>query len=304
MTETLLIFYVRTARRKAMACAVEEALLLLDDLEAAAPKGGPLGERGGLFWITLPDRSLEAAGRRFPRLGYTYAVDLLEPVHGRSGSKGERSSNEVSWRGVTYRPMRVYEEDPALVREGAPDRRVFALEGSDGQDRLIRGYRGDGGTLSRRALAVCDARLLVNLVHTGPGAVFLDPFAGAGGVVIEAIASGYRVLSSDQDPILRPGLERLGSSHRIANAGDLPYPSGSVDVIATEPPFDPEADGVVRKAIPELHRVLTEGGKLAVLCAEGGADGLREEAEAVGFTKWFDSPLNRKGMDCVVLAWV
>lgn len=301
MAETLLILHVRPGRRKAMACAVEEALRLLDDLEAVAPKGGPLSERGALFWITLPDRFLARAIPRFDRLGYTYAADLLEPVQGRTGAK--QASGVVRWHGETYRLARVYEEDAALLRNRAPDRRVFALEGQDGEDRLIRGYRGDGGTLSRRALAVCDARLIVNLVHAKPGAIFLDPFAGAGGVIIEAIVSGYQVLSGDQDPILRPGLERLGSDHYVADAGNLPFQSGSVDVIATEPPFDPEAEEAVRKAIWEMHRVLAEGGKLAVLCTAQGADGLRKEAEAVGFTKSFDSPLNRKGMDCVVLVW-
>jgi len=118
--------------------------------------------------------------------------------------------------------VRLYEEDAALLRDRAPDRRLFALQTGDGQQRLIRGYRGDGGALSRRALAVCDSRLLVNLVHASEGATFLDPFAGIGGIVLEALDSGYRVMSSDLDPILRPGLEQLGSVHYVSDACHLP----------------------------------------------------------------------------------
>jgi SAM-dependent methyltransferase len=199
--------------------------------------------------------------------------------------------------------VRLYEEDAALLRDRAPDRRLFALQIGDDQSRLIRGYRGDGGALSRRALAVCDARLLVNLVHTSEGATFLDPFAGIGGIVLEALDSGYHVMSSDVDPILRPGLEKLGSIHYVSDACHLPIDTEKVDIIATEPPFDEQANDMVVKSLTEMNRVLKKGGKLAMLCASHQADKLQSQADALGFTRWFDSPLNRKGMDCVVMAW-
>jgi len=70
MDETLLLFYLWPARRKAQAVARAEALSLLGDLQARASNKGPLSEQGGVFWLLLPTEKLEVARLRFPRLGY------------------------------------------------------------------------------------------------------------------------------------------------------------------------------------------------------------------------------------------
>ena len=71
MTEGLAMLVVRqrAARRRARAAAVAEALALLHDLEAAAPAGGPLAERPGVFWVQLPHRHLagDTSTRSRPR---------------------------------------------------------------------------------------------------------------------------------------------------------------------------------------------------------------------------------------------
>jgi len=303
--EALLICHVRPARRKARVVATEEALSLLYDLQAAAPAGGPLSEQGGLFWITLPRDLLEAALTRFPQLGYTYAVDLLEPGSELPSSfdrAQDSHSRLVRWRHKPYRLARVYEEDTQVVRENAPDRRSFLLETRSGTVRSIRGYRGDGQPSSRRGLPVCDARMLVNLVGAGPGTLFLDPFAGVGGIVIEALASGYRVVSSDCDPALQAGLIHLGAGHCVADARRLPWSAGTFDAIATEPPYHKEAQPMVIEAVREMYRVLKTGGRLAILCTPGQAGDLRREAGSLGLRLYLDSPINRKGLDVVVLA--
>src|SRR3712207_6091968 len=79
-SEAICVFYVRPARNRARAVAAMEALSLLRDLEATAMQGGPLGEQGGLFWISLPERFVPLMRGRLPRLGYTSAVDLAQPV--------------------------------------------------------------------------------------------------------------------------------------------------------------------------------------------------------------------------------
>ena len=84
--------------------------------------------------------------------------------------------------------------------------------------REIRGYRDDSGPLSRRGLPTYDARMLANVAAAGEGGTLLDPFAGAGGVVIEALAHGCRVVSCDIDPALRYGLASLARSHAVADA--------------------------------------------------------------------------------------
>jgi hypothetical protein len=295
--ETLLIFHLRTARRKAREAALFEAESLLRDLLVQRESGGPLSEQKGVFWLSLPADQLSTAIERLPRLGYSAAIDGLEPLHG-------KTSDSVKWRGRHYLIAKLYESDEKALREQAPDRRSFALQTSDGEVRDVVGYRGDGGQLSKRGLPVIDARLLVNLVYrSNEGALLLDPFAGVGGVLIEAIASGFHVLSGDIDPVLRFGLANTGAAHCVFDAVRLPYPDNSIDGIATEPPYDLEALYTVAAALAEMVRVLRDGGRIAMLCVPSQAPVLCQEAERLGLTPLLDSPIDRKGLPCVVLVW-
>jgi len=305
VNDALLIFYLRPGRRKAQAVAKAEALNLLRDLQATAPAGGPLSEKGGLFWVSLPWDALEKAIPRLPRLGYTCAVDVLEPITELPSSFDRaRDTQEylVRWHHKLYRLAHVYNEDAQAMRESAPDRRTFLLETSEGTIRPVRGYRGDGRPSSRRGLPVCDARMLVNLVTTGPGTWLLDPFAGIGGIVIEALASGCKVTSADCDPALQAGLTHLGAQRVVADARHLPCGAETFDAIATEPPYHEEAKPMLIEALHEMYRVLKVGGRLAILCAAGQADGLRREADLLDLKWYLDSPINRKGLDVLVLA--
>lgn len=310
MDQHLVVCYLRPARRKAREVATAEALCLLRDLDPVAPAGGPLSERGGVFWIGLPADALETALARFPRLGYTQAVDLLEPAgtpaegrHSGRVATADPSTHFTHWRRKTYRLVRVYQEDPAALRERAPDRRTFLFEGGAGEVRAVTGYRGDGSPLGRRGLPVPDARLLVNLVSKPGGGRFLDPFAGVGGIAIEALAGGWQVVSADLDPALRHGLARLGSRHCVADARHLPLATASVDAIATEPPYHRQTADVIVGALREMGRALVIGGRLAILCAAWQTDGLRREGASLGLEPFLDSPINRKGLDVAVLAW-
>jgi hypothetical protein len=283
-----------------------EVLNLLHDLHPIAPPGGPLSEEGGLFWILLPTASIEKARTRLPRLGYTYAVDLLEPLEedGYKPSQGEKTVDRlVRWRHKMYRLVHLYEEDREVTRTNAPDQREFLFETKSGELRSIRGYRGSSSPLSRRGLPVYDARLLVNLVWAGEGSYLLDPFAGAGGIVIEAITSGCKVTSVDIDPALQYGLSQFGANHYVADARHLPFPSGIFDAIATEPPYHEEAKAVVVEALGEMYRVLRPEGRLAILCAALQADDIAQAGDSLGLRPYLHSPIDRKGLDVVVFAW-
>ena len=304
MDEALLIFYLRPARQRARATATAEALCLLRDLSATAPAGGPLSEQGGLFWVALPAHALERARARLPLLGYTYAVDLAEPAQEHEAGEQPGARNRlVRWRRRLYRLFRHYEEDPERLRESAPDRRTFAFETEAGEVRAIRGYRGDSGSLSRRGLPVPDARMLVNLAFVGAGAAFRDPFAGVGGIVLEALAHAYGVLSCDRDTALRHGLSSLGATHLVADARRLPLGAVTVDTIATEPPYERGAEDPVVASFVEMHRVLKDGGRLAMLCAAWQVEGLRQRAASIGLISYHEAPIDRKGTECAVLAW-
>jgi SAM-dependent methyltransferase len=294
----MLVLHLRAARRRAGAAAQAEALALLHDLEPSAPAGGPLADRGGVVWVEVPEDRLAAAAARLPRLGYSTAVDLL--VADQPPGRGRPA---VRWRRRGWRLERLHAEDAAGHRERAPDRRVFLVEAGGGPVRPVRGYRGGAGPLERRGLPVCDARLLVNLVApAGPGRL-LDPFAGVGGVALEARAAGWRVLTGDLDPALRHGLGRLGAAHLVADARALPLRGGSLDAVATEPPYDRSVGPLADQALAEACRLLRPGGATAWLCAAWQAPGLRATAAAVGLRPVLDCPVDRKGVQVVALAW-
>jgi hypothetical protein len=220
-------------------------------------------------------------------------VDLVEPTPARRDR-----GRDPGWRLV-----RLHAEDPAGHREQAPDRREFLVEGGDGRVRPVRGYRGDGQALGRRGLPVCDARLLVNLVApAGPG-LLVDPFAGVGGVALAAGAAHWRVVTADRDPALRHGLGHLGAGHLVADARRLPLRPGSVDAVATEPPYDPSVGPLAAEALAEAARLLRPGGAAAWLCAAWQAAGLRSAAAALGLAATLDAPVDRKGTPVVALAW-
>ena len=298
---SFLIFRITPARIKARQAAVAEALALLMDLQPQALTGGPLSDQKGVFWINIPEDSLEAAASRIPRLGYTDAVDLLQPI---LESEWKRNRPDfVRWQKQPYRIDRLYAANPDTLRERAPDKRDFVLELESGEVRTVTGYRGDGKALSRRALPVIDACLLVNLVYKAGGGNFLDPFGGAGGVIVEAVTSGYDVFSGDIDPSLRYGLTQLGAHHTIANAAQLPFATESIDAIATEPPYDREVTPLVASSLAEMTRILKSGSKIAMLCARWQAEALRQGGIELHLRPILDSDINRKGTDCTVLAW-
>ncbi|HEV2918292.1 MAG TPA: methyltransferase domain-containing protein, partial [Actinomycetota bacterium] len=283
---------------RARAAAVAEALALLGDLTPSAPAGGPLADQGGVFWVELAGRDLAAAGARLPRLGYSTAVDLL--VAGQASGPGRPG---VRWRRRAWRLERLYAEDAACHRERAPDRREFLFEAGGGPARPVRGYRGGGGPLTRRGLPVCDARLLVNLVAPARPGLLLDPFAGVGGVALEARAAGWWTVTADLDPALRHGLGRLGGAHLVADARALPLRAGCLDAVATEPPYDRAVGPLADQALAETHRLLRPGGATAFLCAAWQAAGLRATAAALGWRVVLDCPVDRKGVPVVALAW-
>jgi hypothetical protein len=299
--EATFVLRLRRSRLRAREAAVAEVVAMLRDLGAHSTAGGPLSEVGGVAWVALPAGNLAEATRRLSRLGYSGAVDLVRPPE---AVPAESRSPSVRWRRVDFSLVRAYEESDERLRASAPDRRTFLLECGDGVVRPIAGYRGGRGPLEHRALPVEDARLLVNLVADPARGSLLDPFAGAGGVVIEARHAGWTVVSLDLDPALRFGLGELSNLHVVADATALPFATASVDAVAAEPPHHPSALGVVTAAIGEIGRVLKVGGRAAVLVASHQAGAVRRAAGDAGLSPELDTPVDRKGTDVCCLCWL
>lgn len=295
-----LICHIREARNKAANAARAELLALLRNYDVQPSDHGPMSDRPAIFWIELPDQLLPMAEQRFPLLGYTSAIDILEPAP--TGSS--RRKDVFRYHGKPYIVRSIYREDEELIRAESPDKREFLLTSVDGRKNLIKGYRGTDTPGKRRGLPACDARLLVNLVtpHDQKGK-FLDPFAGAGSIVQQAVQSDMSVFSCDMDETLSAGLTWLGSEHRVSDARNLPFDSNSFDAIAAEPPFDRRHGHAAASSIPELNRVLVQGGRLSILCARWQTKELLSVTDDLPLTNMLSCPIDRKGLKCSILSW-
>ncbi len=300
-SEQLLIFHIREARSKAVEAAKFEAMSVLKNLTPETLKGGPLSEKGGVFWLRTRAPVSVLKEVNYWRLGYSVATDLVVPIS--ESNYRQKRPDMTRFRGKAIKLERLYELDVATERERNPDQRLFHLATPEGEVREVHGYRGDGSQLGRRALPVCDAQILVNIVDPGPGKTLLDPFGGGGGIIQEAVRARLVPQSVDIDPILAPGLERMGARHHVGNAVDLPFAYESVDAIATEPPFDRESRDWIAQAFDEMLRVLKVGGRLAVYCAEWQAEPLRIQGGLSPLKQLLDLPIDRKGYPCHLLAW-
>jgi hypothetical protein len=298
--DATLVLRLRPSRRKAPAAAIAEVLALLRGLGARQAPGGPLSELSGIAWVKVPTEHVTSAASRLQGLGYTSAVELVRPA----ASPDPRGPRVVRWRGQNVELLPLYEEPEESLRAAAPDRRTFLLEGGDGIIRPTAGYRGGPGALEHRALPVVDARLLVNLVMTPGRGLLLDPFAGAGGVVIEACARDWTALSLDIDPRLRIGLAQLAALHVVGDATALPIATASIAAVATEPPYHPSARFAVIESIAEVARVLRPGGRAAFLVASTQASTLRAAGDSAGLKLELDVAINRKGTDVSCLCWI
>jgi adenine-specific DNA methylase len=308
MNQVVLIFHLWNARNKARKVAEIEARNLLRGLNPQVLKGGPLSEQRGVFWIGIPENALSYAQKRLDRLGYSRAIDLVQliPEDRLPANYQEliEKKEMVRWRKQYHKIVRLHETSKNTILNSSPDKREFMLKLSDGVIQPVRGYRGDGYALSRRGLPPYDARMIVNLV-TPPTemAKFLDPFAGIGGVVIEARKNGFQVFSSDIDPFLMHGLEHLGAAHSVSDARCLPFDNNTIDAIATEPPYDQSTEILLADSLKEMVRVLKIGARLAIFAAAWQADLLRSAGFSRKLVPFLEAQVNRKGTDCFVIAW-
>lgn len=123
------------------------------------------------------------------------------------------------------------------------------------------------------------SRAFVNLSRLRRGRdVYLDPFCGTGGFVIEACIIGPRkCLCGDIDPVMAEGarlnLNYYGLGNTLvmqADAARIPLADESVDAIATDPPYGRSTtlakrrrEDLYRDFLGEAARVLAKGGRIA-----------------------------------------
>ncbi|MBM5805164.1 MAG: methyltransferase domain-containing protein [Candidatus Verstraetearchaeota archaeon] len=179
------------------------------------------------------------------------------------------------------------------IVKGETDSRVD-LEGAE---VWIRGVVTDGGVFlytldfqtDRRAFAarrpktrpyfhpgVLDPKLsraFVNLSRVKRGEVFLDPFCGTGGFLIEGALVGCRVCGMDLDMRMVPGARRnlrhYGLEADLIHGDARNLPLRTADGMATDPPYGrgtstrgENVRTILSGFFREAHRVLREGGCL------------------------------------------
>ncbi len=151
----------------------------------------------------------------------------------------------------------------------AYERRLWAGRAAGYQQTFARLTAHTAGALLDAAGVEAGTRLLD--VGTGPGVV-----AGA------AVARGARVTAVDAEPSMAEAAARNvpGLDVRVAVLPDLPLNDGEFDAVTGN--FVINACGDPPAVLAELHRVLREGGRLALTCwAHPPAPALGIAVEAV-----------------------
>lgn len=119
------------------------------------------------------------------------------------------------------------------------------------------------------------ARALVNLSHARIGEMFLDPFCGAGSILIEAGLIGCKILGSDVDRKMILGVRKNLSYYKIdpeavicADVKCLPL-RNQIQAIATDPPYGRsssthglEVKALIREFLNEVLDLLRKGGRI------------------------------------------
>jgi tRNA (guanine10-N2)-dimethyltransferase len=103
------------------------------------------------------------------------------------------------------------------------------------------------------------ARALVNLTRVRKGETLLDPFCGTGGILLEASLVGAKVIGSDISAEMIAGCEEnmrhFGAPfHRLEmlDIEEVPRAFGSVDALATDPPYG-RSSSTKKEPVRDLH---------------------------------------------------
>jgi tRNA (guanine10-N2)-dimethyltransferase len=138
------------------------------------------------------------------------------------------------------------------------------------------------------------ARSMVNLSGAIEGTVFLDPFCGVGGILLEASLLGCHVVGTDALRRMvrgsRRNLKHFGMNSLGLIRGDArKIPVRNVEAIATDPPYGTGASTlksttrtILEDFLPEARSSLGERARLVVASPKG--TGTPEIADSAGFT--------------------
>jgi len=301
----VIVCRIRNSRLKAKQLALLEMFFAQYDNEVLAIKNGPLGDIKGIVSFLCPRENLASFRERLFGIGYCHKFYLLDFGDTLVESAGLRSINPLVWKGKKFSVGDFYEQESKEYERRSAHKREFRIIGSDGDVKTVFGYRGDGSELGRRSLPVEDARCMINLSLPHKNNRMIDPFAGAGGIVLEFghIVPGGSMTSVDIDPVLKPGLEFYGSTHYVMNAADTAFPENSFDSVVTEVPFSENATGDIAKALAGLNSCLSNDGVFVIMCGKSQTMAIYGAMAELGNHLLFSHGVDRKGMDVEISVW-
>jgi 16S rRNA G966 N2-methylase RsmD len=238
------------------------------------------------------EASNEEVAKLSGRLGYTYGILSAheEPYLGEELHSHNTARWVVGW--IRFRDTKIllteiYRQDKKELLDNAPHQRIFYVE-KDGEVKQVKGQR------RKRGVSPSDAKFILNISELNGNEVVLDPFAGIGGLVIECLSRGFKVFSSDLDPVVRPGLAYVTNNRcALADARKLPFKDGTFDTIITEPPFSNKYRQSVIDSLPELCRMIKPNGKIVLFIAQDMYDSITAYMKEVEFYLVRDFTLRR-----------
>jgi len=302
---------LRNSRIKVKQTAVLEIIFSQYENNILFILNGPLGDIKGVISFFCPKTKLESFKEKLPGIGYCdkfflldFNVEACVSEEPRKNQSDLNSINPLVWKGKKFSIDYFYIQDSKLYEEQSPHNREFKISGSDGGEKTVSGYRGDGSETGRRSLPVEDARCMVNLSLPWKNKRIIDPFAGAGGIIFafKFITESF-ITSIDIDPVLKPGLEFLSDRHYVMDAKDASFPENSFDSIITEVPFSYNVVNDIIIALSKIIKSLSDDGILVIMCKINQKQRIYESLINSEIYLLFNQMINRKGIDVEISVW-
>jgi tRNA (guanine10-N2)-dimethyltransferase len=217
------------------------------------------------FTHLLKDLSITSGGPFVARVKKIEGAEITEPTTTLEHLMGAAISGTVSLEHPSFEFRAIFSQDRCYIGKllCSIDRGSFETR-NPGK----RTFFHPGVMMPRMA------RAIVNISQVAEGERFLDPFCGTGGVLIEAGMVGATATGGDMDIFMVQGTRRNlpGADLFLADAGNIPLKTSSVDAVATDLPYGQSssimAEGIeslYRESLIEIRRVLKPGKRAVIV---------------------------------------